>query len=61
MQNHSYDLTIETVANKMKEYKNENLGFEILEKVDKDLGLGRGTAWDASGWIDYCDFGFGDV
>ena len=61
MQNHSYDLTIETVANKMKEYKNENLGFEILEKVDKDLGLGRGTAWDASGWKDYCDYGFGDV
>jgi hypothetical protein len=29
--------------------------------VDKDLGLGRGTAWDASGWKDYCDFGFGDV
>ena len=61
MQNHSYDLTIETVANKMKEYKNENLGFGILEKVDKDLGLGRGTAWDASGWKDYCDYGFGDV
>ena len=61
MQNHSYDLTIETVANKMKEYKNEKLGFGILEKVDKDLGLGRGTAWDASGWKDYCDFGFGDV
>ena len=61
MQNHSYDLTIETVANKMKEYKNKNLGFGILEKVDKDLGLGRGTAWDASGWKDYCDFGFGDV
>ena len=61
MQNHSYDLTIETVANKMKEYKNENLEFGILEKVDKDLGLGRGTAWDASGWKDYCDFGFGDV
>ena len=61
MLNYSYDLTIETVTNKMKEYKNENLGFEILEKVDKDLGLGRGTAWDASGWKDYCDFGFGDV
>ena len=61
MLNYSYDLTIETVKNKMKEYKNENLGFEILEKVDKDLGLGRGTAWDASGWKDYCDFGFGDV
>ena len=61
MQNCSYDLTIETVTNKMKEYKNENLGFGILEKVNKDLGLGRGTAWDASGWKDYCDFGFGDV
>ena len=61
MLNYSYDLTIETVTNKMKEYKNENLGFGILEKVDKDLGLGRGTAWDASGWKDYCDFGFGDV
>ena len=61
MLNYSYDLTIETVKNKMKEYKNENPGFGILEKVDKDLGLGRGTAWDASGWKDYCDFGFGDV
>tara|TARA_B100001059_G_C17401936_1_gene364214 strand:+ start:202 stop:387 length:186 start_codon:yes stop_codon:yes gene_type:complete len=61
MLNYSYDLTIETVTNKMKEYKNENLEFGILEKVDKDLGLGRGTAWDASGWKDYCDFGFGDV
>jgi len=61
MLKYSYDLTIETVTNKMKEYKNENRGFGILEKVDKDLGLGRGTAWDASGWKDYCDFGFGDV
>ena len=61
MLNYSYDLTIETVTNKMKEYKNENLEFGILEKVDKDLGLGRGTAWDASGWKDYCDYGFGDV
>ena len=56
MQKHSYDLTIETVADKMKEYKNENRGFGIFEKVDKDLGLGRGTAWDASGWKDYCAF-----
>ena len=61
MQNHSYDLTIETVADKMKEYENEILGFGIFEKVDKELGLGRGTAWDASGWKDYCDFSFGDV
>ena len=61
MQKHSYDLTIETVADKMKEYKNENRGFGVFEKVDKDLGLGRGTAWDASGWKNYCDFGFGDV
>jgi hypothetical protein len=44
----------------MKEYEDDNLGFGIFEKVDKDLGLGRGTAWDASGWKDYCDFGFGD-
>ena len=21
----------------------------------------RGTTWDASGWKDYCDIGFGDV
>ena len=61
MQKHSYDLAIETVADKMKEYKNENRGFGVFEKVDKYLGLGRGTAWDASGWKDYCDFGFGDV
>ena len=46
---------------KMKEYEEDNLGFGIFEKVDKDLGLSRGTAWDASGWKDYCDFGFGDV
>jgi hypothetical protein len=46
---------------KMKEHADDNLGFGIFEKVDKDLGLGRGTAWDASGWKDYCDFGFGDV
>ena len=49
------------IADKMKEHKDDNLGFGIFEKVDKDLGLSRGTAWDASGWIDYCDFGFGDV
>ena len=42
-------------------FENDNLGFGIFEKVDKDLGLSRGTAWDASGWKDYCDFGFGDV
>ena len=43
----------------MKEYEEDNLGFGIFEKVDKDLGLSRGTAWDASGWKNYCDFGFG--
>ena len=52
---------IETVADKMKEHEVDNLGFKIFEKVDKDLGLLRGTAWDASGWKDYCDYGFGDV
>ena len=45
----------------MKEHEDDNLGFKIFEKVDKDLGLLRGTAWDASGWKDYCDYGFGDV
>jgi len=49
------------IADKMKEHKEDNLGFGIFEKVDKDFGLSRGTAWDASGWKDYCDFGFGDV
>ena len=44
-----------------KRTEDDNLGYGIFEKVDKDLGLGRGTAWDASGWKDYCDFGFGDV
>jgi len=56
MDKHPYDKLIENVAEKMKEYDDKDLGFEIFEKVDKDLGLGRGTAWDASGWKDYCDF-----
>ena len=45
----------------MKEHEDNNLGFGIFEKVDKDLGVGRGTAWDALGWKDYCALGFGDV
>ena len=49
------------VTDKMKEQGDESLGFGIFEKVDRHLGLERGTAWDASGWRDYCDFGFGDV
>ena len=61
MEKHPYDALIETVADKMKEHEDDNLGFGIFEKVDKDLGLSRGTAWDASGWKDYCDFGFVDV
>ena len=36
--------------------KNDGLGCGIFEKVDEALGLSRGTAWDASGWKDYCDF-----
>jgi len=41
---------------------NDGHGFGILEKVDKDLGLGRGTAWDASDYEDYADFvAFNDV
>ena len=61
MDKHPYDELIDTVAEKMKEHEDDNLGFGIFDKVDKDLGLSRGTAWDASGWKDYCDFGFGDV
>ena len=61
MDKHPYDELIEKVADKMKEYEDEGLGYGIFEQVDKDLGLGRGTTWDASGWKDYCDFSFGDV
>lgn len=56
MDKHPYDKLIENVAEKMKEYDDKDLGFEIFEKVDKELGLGRGTSWEASGWKDYCDF-----
>ena len=56
MDKHPYDELIETVADKMKQHEDDNLGFGIFEKVDKDLGLSRGTAWDASGWKDYRDF-----
>ena len=61
VEKHPYDQLIDTVADKMKEYENDGLGYGIFEKVDKDLGVGRVTTWDASGWKDYCDFGFGDV
>ena len=40
----------------MQKYENDGLGYGVFEKVDKDLGLSRGTAWDDSGWKDYCDF-----
>ena len=49
MNKHPYDQLIDTVADKMKKHEDDNLGFGIFEKVDKDLGLGRGTAWDAHG------------
>ena len=61
MEKHPYEELIEAVADKMKEHEYDNLRFGIFEKVDKDLALSRGTAWDASGWKDYYDFGFGDV
>jgi len=61
MEKHPYGELIDTVTDKMKQHEDDNLGFGIFEKVDKDLGLSRGTAWHASGWKDYCDFGFGDV
>jgi len=47
MEKHPHDQLIETVADKMKEHGDDNLGFRIFQKVDKDLGLSRGTAWDA--------------
>ena len=43
-------------TDKMQKYENDGLGFGIFEKVDKDLGLGRGTSFEASGWKDYADF-----
>ena len=56
MDKHPYDQLIETVADKMKEHEDDNLGFGIFEKIDKELNLARGTAWDASGYKDYADF-----
>ena len=46
MEKHPYDALIETVADKMKEHENDNLGFGVFEKVGENLGLGleRGTA-----------------
>jgi len=61
MEKHPYDELIEKIADKMQQHKDDNLGFGIFEKVDKDLELARGTAWDATGWKDYWDYGFGDV
>jgi hypothetical protein len=40
----------------MQKYENDGLGYGVFEKVDKDLGLSRGTAWDVSGYKDYADF-----
>ena len=38
----------------MKEYEDDNFGFGIFEKVDKDLGLRRGTSFEAlDGQIKY--------
>ena len=61
MEKYPFYQLIETVADKMKEHEDDNLGFGIFEKVDKDLELSRGTAWNSSSWKDYCDFGFGCV
>ena len=52
MDKHPYDELIETVADKMKEHEDDNLGFGIFEKVDKDLGLRRGTSFEGFGWSD---------
>ena len=40
MNKHPYDQLIVTVADKIKGYEDDNLGFGVFEKVDKDLGLG---------------------
>ena len=56
MDKHPYDELIETVAEKMKENEDDNFGFGIFEKVDRDLGLSRGTSFEASGLSDYMSF-----
>jgi hypothetical protein len=33
----------------------------VFSEIDKELNALSETAWDVSGWKDYCDFGFGDV
>ena len=38
---HPYDELIETVADKMKEYENDGLGYGIFEKIDKELKIKR--------------------
>ena len=50
MEKNPYDQLIDTVVDKMKQHEDDDLGFGIIEKVDKDLGLERGTPWYASGW-----------
>ena len=56
MEKHPYDELIETVADNMKEHEDDNLEFGIFEKVDRDLGLSRGTSFEASGLSDYMSF-----
>ena len=34
MEKHPYDELIEKVADKMKEYENDGLGYAIFEKID---------------------------
>jgi hypothetical protein len=33
----------------------------VFSEIDKKLNALSETAWDVSGWKNYCDFGFGDV
>ena len=62
MEKHPYDELIEKVADKMKEYENDGLGYGIFKKIDKELNLARSTAWDASGYKGYAYFvEFNDV
>jgi len=54
MEKHPYDQLIDTVADKMKQHEDDNLGFGIFEKVDKDLGLSGGPFWDGLGLLGLC-------
>ena len=55
----NYAEIIELVSDKITEFSNDN-SFKVLAKIDEDLGLPKGTSFDASGWKDYFDFYYDD-